>query len=70
MQQVIFRFWQSAPRTGFCLGFVAGGLFMGLVALALLGMGSAHAHDFKQGDVVMDHPYATPSLAGTTTGAV
>lgn len=35
-----------------------------------LGMGAAYAHDFKQGDVVMDHPYATPSLAGTTTGAV
>ena len=70
MQQVIFKFWQSAQKTGFGLGFVTGGLFMGLVALALLGMGSAHAHDFKKGDVVMDHPYATPSLAGTTTGAV
>jgi copper(I)-binding protein len=45
-------------------------LFIRLVALALLSMGSAHAHDFRQGDVVMDHPYATPSLSGTTTGAV
>ena len=70
MQQVIFRFWQSTPKTGFGLGFVTGGLFMGLVALALLGAGSAHAHDFKQGDVLIDHPYATPSLAGTTNGAV
>ena len=43
---------------------------MGLVALALLGAGAAHAHDFKQGDVLIDHPYATPSLAGTTNGAV
>ena len=70
MQHLILRLWQSAQKTGFGLGFVAGGLFMGLVALALLGMGSAQAHDFKKGDVVMDHPYATPSLAGTTTGAV
>ena len=70
MQQVIFRFWQSTPKTGFGLGFVTGGLFMGLVALALLGAGAAHAHDFKQGDVLIDHPYATPSLAGTTNGAV
>ena len=70
MQQVIFRFWQSTPKTGFGLGFVTGGLFMGLVALALLGVGAAHAHDFKQGDVLIDHPYATPSLAGTTNGAV
>lgn len=70
MQQVFFRFWQSAQKTGFGLGFVLGGLLMGLVALALLGMGAAQAHDFRQGDVVMDHPYATPSLAGTTTGAV
>jgi copper(I)-binding protein len=70
MQHLIFRLWQSARKTCFGLGFVAGGLFMGLVALALLGTGAAHAHDFRQGDVVMDHPYATPSLAGTTTGAV
>jgi copper(I)-binding protein len=45
-------------------------LFIRLVALALLATGAAHAHDFRQGDVVMDHPYATPTLAGTTTGAV
>ena len=35
MQQVIFKFWQSAQKTGFGLGFVTGGLFMGVVALAL-----------------------------------
>lgn len=70
MQQVIFRFWQSAQKTGFGLGFFALGLSMGLVALALSGIGVAHAHDFRQGDVVIDHPYATPSLAGTTNGAV
>ena len=30
----------------------------------------AYAHDFKQGDLVIDHPYATPSLAGTRNGSV
>lgn len=28
------------------------------------------AHDTKVGDLVIDHPYATPSLAGAATGAV
>jgi len=28
----------------------------------------AQAHDFKAGEIVIDHPYATPSIAGTTTG--
>lgn len=70
MQKVMLMFWQSARKTGFGLGFVAGGLFMGLVALALMGIGTAHAHDFRQGNLVIDHPYATPSLAGTTNGAV
>ena len=70
MQQVIFKRWQSAPKTGFGLGFLALGLSMALLALALLSAGAAHAHDFRQGDVVIDHPYATPSLAGTTNGAV
>jgi len=70
MQHLIFKFWQSLQKTRFGLNFLAGGLFMGLVALALSGIGVAHAHDFRQGDVVIDHPYATPSLAGTTNGAV
>jgi copper(I)-binding protein len=70
MQHLILKFWSSVPKTGFGLNFAAVGLFMGLIVLALLGIGVAHAHDFRQGNVVMDHPYATPSLAGTTTGAV
>ena len=70
MQQVIFKRWQSAQKTGFGLGFLALGLSMALLALALLGAGAAHAHDFRQGDLVIDHPYATPSLAGNITGAV
>lgn len=35
-----------------------------------LGVSWSHAHDFKAGTVVIDHPYATPSLPGATTGAV
>ena len=54
-------------KTGFGLGFVLGGLFIGAVAL---WTPQAHAHDFKQGDLVIDHPYATPSLAGTRNGSV
>lgn len=47
-------------QTGFGLGFILGGLFIGAVALWIP---PAHAHDFKQGDLVIDNPYATPSLA-------
>lgn len=61
--------WPHARKTSFGLGFIKGSLLMGLVAMSL-GAGIAHAHDFRQGDLVIDHPYATPSLAGITTGAV
>lgn len=54
-------------KTGFGLGFMVGGLFIGAVAL---WTEQVHAHDFKQGDLVIDHPYATPSLAGTRNGSV
>lgn len=54
-------------KTGFGLGFILGGLFIGAVALWIP---PAHAHDFKQGDLLIDHPYATPSLAGTRNGSV
>ena len=30
----------------------------------------AAAHDFKAGDIVIDHPYALPSPPGSTTGAM
>ncbi|MDA7417381.1 copper chaperone PCu(A)C [Xenophilus arseniciresistens] len=43
-------------------------------AAALLGtlalFGSAQAHDFRVGELSIDHPYATPSLPGVKTGAV
>lgn len=41
-----------------------------LIALALLCALPAWAHDFKAGDLRIDHPYATPSRPGLTTGAV
>ena len=31
---------------------------------------AAQAHDFKAGDLRIDHPYAVPSRPGLTTGAV
>jgi copper(I)-binding protein len=58
---------QLIRKTGFGWGFVLGGLLMGGMALSL---NKAHAHDFKLGDLVIDHPYATPSLSGTRNGSV
>ncbi|MCO4095010.1 MAG: copper chaperone PCu(A)C [Acidovorax sp.] len=48
------------------------GVLLTVAALALLGASfatPAHAHDFRAGQLVIDHPYATPSLAGTSNGA-
>lgn len=48
------------------------GVLLTVAAFALLGASiakPAHAHDFRAGQLVIDHPYATPSLAGTPNGA-
>jgi copper(I)-binding protein len=37
---------------------------------ALLWMSPSWAHDFKAGDLRIDHPYATPTRPGLSTGAV
>lgn len=39
-------------------------------SLALLATLPALAHDFRAGAIVIDHPYATPTLAGVSNGAV
>jgi copper(I)-binding protein len=67
MKNAIRSKWQCIQKTGFGWGFIGGGLLMGFLALSL---SQAHAHDFKQGDLVIDHPYATPSMAGTRNGSV
>jgi copper(I)-binding protein len=42
-----------------------------LLALVVWGgAATAQAHDFKAGDLRIDHPYATPSRPGMNTGAV
>lgn len=41
-----------------------------IVGALLLSASLAMAHDFKHGDLVIDHPYATPSLAGVSNGSV
>jgi copper(I)-binding protein len=69
MNSFIHKIFQHARQTGFGLGYLSCVLRMSFVAL-VLGAGIAHAHDFRKGDVVVDHPYATPSLAGVNTGAV
>jgi hypothetical protein len=38
-------------------------------ALAALCVGTAFAHGFSAGDIEIAHPFATPSLPGTSTGA-
>lgn len=50
------------------LGRMAGPLLCGL--LVGLHTPQALAHGFKAGGVHIDHPYAPPTLAGTTQGAV
>ncbi len=54
-------------KTSFGRVFKASALFMAALSL---GAGQALAHDFRLGDLVIDHPYATPSLAGTRNGSV
>lgn len=34
-----------------------------------LALAPAAAHDFRIGDIIIDHPYAVPSPAGSNTGA-
>jgi copper(I)-binding protein len=42
-----------------------------LLVFAISGIGlNAHAHGFKAGDLKINHPYATPSLSGSKTGAM
>lgn len=41
-----------------------------LILWVLICWSAAQAHDFKAGDLRIDHPYATPSAPGLKTGAV
>ena len=38
-------------------------------ALGVCLAAGVHAHDARVGDLTLDHPYATPSLAGSSIGA-
>lgn len=49
------------------LGKFASLLCAGLIALNTMNV---HAHDFSAGALVIDHPYATPSIKGAANGAV
>ena len=44
--------------------------FRWITALLVMACGTALAHDFKAGALVIDHPYATPTSPGTRSGAV
>lgn len=44
--------------------------FFATAVLAVFLSTNACAHGVKAGDLVIDHPYATPTRAGLTTGAV
>ncbi|MFM6986743.1 MAG: copper chaperone PCu(A)C [Hydrogenophaga sp.] len=41
-----------------------------VLSWAVLTSGGLHAHDFKAGELRIDHPYATPTRPGLSTGAV
>ena len=45
------------------------GLAAMIIAL-LVGLGQATAHDFKKGDLSIDHPTATPTAPGQPHGAI
>ena len=41
-----------------------------MAVLLALAASAGHAHDFRLGALVIDHPYALPSPPGASTGAV
>jgi copper(I)-binding protein len=43
--------------------------FFLLTGLALLGAGTAQAHDYKQGSIAIEHPWARPTPEGARAGA-
>ena len=45
------------------------GAWITIVVMALAASGWARAHDERVGDLTLNHPYATPSLAGSANGA-
>ncbi len=65
LQHSLHNAWQVLRSARFGAGVIVGGLCMWLVAAQ-----TVRAHDFRVGSIVIDHPYATPSLAGSSTGAV
>lgn len=40
------------------------------IALVCLVLSNAHSHSFNVGNIVIDHPYATPTLTEQSTSAV
>ena len=65
LQHTLHSAWQALRSACFGAGVIVGGLCMWLVAAQ-----TVRAHDFRVGSIVIDHPYATPSLAGSQTGSV
>ena len=61
MHPKIMNFMAQLRKTGFGLGFILGGLFIGAVAL---WTGYAHAHEFKQSDLLTEHTCVNPSHNG------
>ena len=43
---------------------------VGAMLMLALSVGPAFGHDFRQGNLLIEHPYATPSLSGTHVGSV
>ncbi len=49
--------------------FLAGWALRVPIMVMAAGVAAAHAHGSRVGDLILDHPYATPTPAGATTGA-
>ncbi|MFM2342211.1 MAG: hypothetical protein RLZZ592_1864 [Pseudomonadota bacterium] len=43
---------------------------VGVLMAGAVGMAPAGAHDFRVGDLFIDHPYATPTLPGARAGVL
>lgn len=43
--------------------------FLAALVIGLVSLASASAHEYKAGDLMIDHPWAKPSLKGVSNGA-
>lgn len=64
----MFRLVPSVPRRRFDVLSRVASIVLAIALASIVPF--AHAHDFKAGNVTIDHPYATPTPPGARTGAI